>query len=160
MASLPLPNTLLPQTRKPSGAETAAGLAFVAILAGWGFWSGFHSIDITPVTARDTRIAISQVESPQPQAHAIPASRPVPLGMATPAAQAIAEQARPPASHTPDRRDEPAPSVLAEEIPPPAALSASDATTDASANAPAAIETQAPPQVDTLTAPPTVDRLR
>jgi hypothetical protein len=159
MASLPLPNTQMPHPRAPTRRETMAGLAFVAVLAGWGFWSGFRSVDITPVTAQETRIAIAQVQSPQPQAQPIPRARPVPLGLATPAAQAIAERARPPVSHPVERHDPP-PTAMAEEVPPPAALSASDVTADAASTEAAPIHAAPPPRTEGLTLPPAVNRLR
>src|SRR4051812_7843574 len=96
MSSLPQP---LPHARRPTRRETIAGLSFVAILTGWGFISGWRSVDIRPVRAEDVQVAAVTVHSPQPQAQPL-ARGPVPVGLDTPAAQALADQARSPVAHT------------------------------------------------------------
>ena len=153
MSSLPLP---LPQARRATRAETIAGLSFVAILAGWGFLSGWRSVDIRPVRPQDVQIAAVTVHSPQPQAQPLP-RRPVPLGLDTPAAQALADQARAPITHSVQHHDAAAPTALATaEEPPPTALSAGDVAADV-----ATVEAATPPPATgDLIAPPVVRNLR
>jgi hypothetical protein len=151
MSSLPQP---LPHARRATRAETIAGLSFVAILAGWGFLSGWRSADIRPVSSRDVQIAAVAVHSPQPQAQPLP-RRPVPLGLDTPAAQALADQARPPVTHPVQHHDERPTALARAEEPPPTALAAGDAGTDVSA-----VEAAAPPPATDLIAPPVVRNLR
>ena len=122
--------------RGPSRRDRMLGIGFVAVMAFSGLIMGLRLVRPGHVDAAgpdQTILAPSAVAMAQP----LP-SRPVPMGLDTPAAQAVADQARSPVQHPAPSRPAPPPVQVAVEEAPPTALSAADAASNVDAVEPVA----------------------